>query len=125
MLEHFFWVKYVEEVGTGTNKLIDWCKRWDLPEPDFEFTGTSIVVTFRKSKLTDEYLSALELNERQIKAVEYVKNNKEIDNKTYRKLNDIGKVISAKELNDMVIKKILKIAGEGRARKYVLNDLND
>ena len=53
--KQFFWVKYIEEVGTGTNKIIEWCTDWGLPEPEFEFTGTSLVVTFRKSKLTDEY----------------------------------------------------------------------
>src|SRR3989339_2231053 len=42
----FFWIKYIEEVGTGTNKIIDWCKGWGLPEPDFEYVGTSVVVTF-------------------------------------------------------------------------------
>jgi ATP-dependent DNA helicase RecG len=60
----FFWVKYVEEVGTGTNKIIKWCKEWELPEPEFEDTGTSFIVTLRKSKLTDEYLLSLNLNER-------------------------------------------------------------
>ncbi|MBA7670997.1 hypothetical protein ES703_79146 [subsurface metagenome] len=70
---HFFWIKYVEEVGTGTNKMIRWCIEWGLPEPDFEYTGTSLVVTFRKSKLTEEYLETLNLNERQMKALEFLK----------------------------------------------------
>jgi len=44
----FFWVKYVEEVGSGTNKIVKWCREWGLPNPVFEYTGTSIVVTLRK-----------------------------------------------------------------------------
>jgi len=39
--KQFFWVKYIKEVGTGTNKIIEWCTDWGLPEPEFEFTGTS------------------------------------------------------------------------------------
>ena len=44
----FFWVKYVEEIGSGTNKIVKWCREWGLPDPVFEYTGTSIVVTLRK-----------------------------------------------------------------------------
>ena len=61
----FFWVKYIEEVGTGTNKIIEWCFDWGLPEPEFEFTGTSLIVSLRKFELTDEYIEQLGLNDRQ------------------------------------------------------------
>ena len=118
----FFWVKYVEEVGTGTNKIIRWCKEWKLPEPEFEDTGTDFVVTLRKSKLTDEYLLSLNLNERQRTAIGYLKQNRFITNREYREINKIGKVISAKELNIMVEKKILRRIGKGRIIKYELND---
>ncbi len=45
----FFWIKYIEEVGTGTNKIIQWCREWGLPEPEFEYTGTAVVVTLKKA----------------------------------------------------------------------------
>ncbi|MCL0030308.1 helix-turn-helix domain-containing protein [Thermodesulfovibrionales bacterium] len=118
----FFWVKYVEEVGTGTNKMIRWCKEWELPEPEFEDTGTSFVVTIRKSRLTEEYLISLELNERQRKAIEYLIQHKYITNREYREINGIGKVVSAKELNIMVKKDILRRIGKGRTLRYELND---
>ncbi|ODS40348.1 hypothetical protein BEH94_05465 [Candidatus Altiarchaeales archaeon WOR_SM1_SCG] len=102
LLEHFFWVKYVEEVGTGTNKLIDWCRKWGLPEPDFEFAGSSIVVTLRKSKLTDEYLNTQGLNERQLKAVEYVKEKGSITNSIYQQLFDVSKRTSSSDLTKLV-----------------------
>ena len=118
----FFWVKYVEEVGTGTNKIIKWCKEWGLPEPEFEDTGTGFVVTLRKSKLTDEYLLSLNLNERQRTAIEYLKQHQFITNREYREINKIGKVVSAEELNIMVEKNILRRIGKGRTIKYELND---
>jgi len=46
--KQFFWIKYVEEVGSGTNKIVKWCREWGLPDPVFEYTGTSIVVTLKK-----------------------------------------------------------------------------
>ncbi|MBU4446463.1 hypothetical protein KJ656_15510, partial [bacterium] len=118
----FFWVKYVEEVGTGTNKIIKWCKEWELPEPEFEETGTSFVVTLRKSKLTEEYLLSQKLNERQRKAIEYLRQHRYIANREYREINEIGKVVSAKELNLMVEKGILRRIGKGRTLRYELND---
>jgi ATP-dependent DNA helicase RecG len=98
------------------------CLAWELPEPLFEYIAGSLVVTFRKSKLTEEYLNTLILNTRQKKAIEYLKKNKEISNKVYREINNVGKVIAAEELNNLVKKEIFKITGKGRATKYVLND---
>ena len=67
----FFMIKYIEDVGSGTNKIVKWCKEWELPEPDFKFTGTSIIVIFRKSGLTEEFLKEAGLNERQKEAIKY------------------------------------------------------
>jgi ATP-dependent DNA helicase RecG len=120
--KQFFWIKYIEEVGTGTNKIVEWCVDWGLPEPEFEFTGTSLALTFRKSKLTEEYIERLGLNERQMKAIEYLKEHNHISNKEYREINTIGKVVAVKELNQMVKKGILKTVGKGRALRYELND---
>jgi len=44
-----------------------------LPEPEFGIGGTSIFARIRKDILTADYLKKLDLNERQIKAVMYVK----------------------------------------------------
>jgi len=116
----FFWIKYIEEVGTGTNKIIDWCKEWGLPEPDFEYTGTSIVVILRKSKLTEEYLRTLNFNERQLKAIKYAAEQGSIDRKAYCYICGVKKSLASKELSEIVKKGIFKIKGKGRTTHYVL-----
>lgn len=118
----FFWIKYIEEVGTGTNKIIDWCKEWGLPEPDFAFKQTSVVITLRKSKFTDSYLLFLDINDRQKKAINFLKKSQYIANKEYREINQIGKVTAAKDLNQLVEKGILRTIGKGRSLKYEMND---
>ncbi|MBA7516059.1 hypothetical protein ES705_08104 [subsurface metagenome] len=118
----FFWIKYIEEVGTGTNKIIEWCKDWGIAEPDFECAGLSVVITLRKSKLTDSYLQSLNLNERQYRAIDFLRKKNFINNMQYREINKIGKVVAFKELNEMVAKGILQPVGEGRSRKYKLSD---
>lgn len=46
----FFWIKYAEEVGSGTNKIVQWCKEWGLPEPTYEEAGGSFVTVFYNPK---------------------------------------------------------------------------
>ena len=118
--KQFFWVKYIEEVGTGTNKIIEWCIDWGLPEPEFEFTGTSLVVTFRKSKLTDEYLEQMGLNERQKIAITYLKEHGKIERKTYCNICSVGKTVAHEELADMVNKELIEMVGKGRGVCYIL-----
>jgi len=121
----FFWIKYVEQVGTGTNKILQWCKKWGLPEPVFEDEGGSFVVTFRKSKFLTEDIASLGLSERQQKAVTYVLENKRISNKEYRELNSIEKSVAHEDLSDMASKGVLKAVGKGRSLKYELADDSD
>jgi len=118
--KQFFWVKYIEEVGTGTNKIVEWCIDWGLPEPEFEFTGTSLVVTFRKSKLTDEYLEQLGLNGRQKKAITYLKEHGKIDRKTYCNICGVEKTVAHEEMADMVTKELIHRVGKGRGVYYTL-----
>jgi ATP-dependent DNA helicase RecG len=115
----FFWVKYAEEVGTGTNKIVKWCKEWKLPEPDFEEIGTSFVVTFQSKYKVDD-LHPIKLNERQQKAIEYLENNTYITNTKYREINDISKALASEELSFMVKQLIINKIGNGRSTKYIL-----
>lgn len=118
--KQFFWVKYIEEVGTGTNKMIEWCIDWGLPEPEFELKETSFVVTFRKSRLTDAYLEQLGLNERQKKAITYLKEHGKIERKTYCSIFGVEKTVAHEELADMLNKELLDILGKGRGAYYIL-----
>jgi len=79
--KQFFWIKFIEEVGTGTNDMIDLCLNGELPQLDFEEIVGSSVVTFTKSKLTGEFLEGL--NDRQRKRIEYLKAYKRITTKEY------------------------------------------
>ena len=116
----FFWIKYIEEVGTGTNKIIDWCKEWGLPEPDFEYTETSIVTTMRKSKSTEEYLKSLDLNEREERIVEHIKINKKVTSGEIQRMFNVGRKTANKYLKRLLESSIIERKGIGRAVYYVL-----
>ncbi len=118
----FFWTGEVEEVGSGTNKIINLCKGWELPEPEFGINATSIFVRIRKDILTEEYLKEIGLNERQIKAVMYVKKEGKITNKEYQNVTGIKERLTTIELNYLVEKNVLqKFGTTGRGTYYTLH----
>jgi ATP-dependent DNA helicase RecG len=118
----FFWTGEVDDIGSGTNKIINWCKEWGLPEPEFGISGTSIFVRIRKDILTEEYLKELGLNERQIKAVMYVKKEGKITNKEYQIMFRVSKPTATRDLSGLVKKQIFNMVGSGkRDMHYILS----
>jgi ATP-dependent DNA helicase RecG len=67
------------------NRMIEACLKQGLPEPLFEEISGSLVVTLRK-EITEEFSRERGLNERQIKAVFYVREKGKITNKEYQEL---------------------------------------
>jgi ATP-dependent DNA helicase RecG len=116
----FFLIKYIEQWGTGTNRMIKKCLSSGLPEPLFEEISGNLVVTFR-GKITKEYLEGLELNKRQIVAMEYIKKIGKITNKNYREIfPEISNETARLDLNTMVKKRLLNKRGEKKGVYYTL-----
>jgi ATP-dependent DNA helicase RecG len=114
----FFKAGFIEAWGRGTNKIIDTCRDAGLPEPLIEEDQGGIEITFLKDIYTKEYLSTLNLNERQVKAVLYVKTSGKITNKQYQELNSISERTASRELSDLVDKQILKSSGTKGAGSF-------
>ncbi len=73
-----------------------------------------------KDFYTPENLIELGLNERQIKAVMYVKERGKITNKEYQEINNVSNKTAYLELGDMVNIGLLAIEGKGRKVNYTL-----
>ncbi|HNW33214.1 MAG TPA: transcriptional regulator, partial [Candidatus Dojkabacteria bacterium] len=66
------------------------------------------------------------LNERQIKAVMYVKENGKITNKEYQKLGNISRQMATIDLSHLVEKGILTMKGKsGKGITYQLTNLTN
>ncbi len=120
LFKQLFWVRYVEDVGGGTIDMIEKCGEWGIPEPEFEFTGTSLVVTFSKAVLTEELMKKLGLNDRQKKAVGYLKEHKTITNRRYCELCGVVKDTANRDLNDLLGKRLIEKRGSGPKTYYML-----
>ncbi len=109
----FFKAGLIEAWGRGTVKIINECKNAGLPEPIIENVFGGIQVTLFKNRLDKTKLIELGLNDRQIKAIEYLKENIKITNSEYQKLNSVSKATATRDLMELVEKhKILKKEGK-------------
>ena len=119
----FYYAGFIESWGHGTIKIVENCIEQGLPEPDFIEENGVMTVTFYKNKWNEENLKKLGLNERQIKAVMYVKEKGFINNSKYQEINDIGKTTATEELRKLVEMRLLtEPTSKGRGAKYELKN---
>jgi len=121
----FYDMGWIEQWGSGIDKMRKACVEVGLPEPQFEeYQGFK--VTFRKDIFTEEYLHKLGLNERQIKAVRYVKEKGKITNKEYYTINNISRQMATIDLANLVEKGIFMRTGKaGKGIAYQLPKLTN
>jgi ATP-dependent DNA helicase RecG len=113
---------YIDAWGRGTIKIIDTCKEAELPEPEMQELDGGFSITLFKNTLTEEQLTKLGLNDRQVKAILYVKEKGKISNADYQKLFSVSKATATRDLTDLTEKfDILeKIGQTGAGTSYTL-----
>lgn len=121
-------IHFGEKLGTGFERIREICEEENAPFPEIEFNENYFYVTFRQSQ---EYLKmagqerarealVAVLNERQKKAVDYVKEKGRITNREYVEINNVSRETAKRDLSDLVDKGLLKTVGRGRSLHYVI-----
>ena len=117
----FYYFGYIEKWGSGIERILRALREYNLPEPKFEEVFGGFQVTFYRDVYTEEHLRELGLNERQVKAVLYVKEKGSITNKEYQELFKVSRITATRDLSELVEKGILMRVGRGkRGIKYVI-----
>ena len=118
----FFKGGLIEAWGRGTIKIINECKKAGLPEPIIEYSSGGISVTILKNQFNEKNLIAKGLSTRQIKAIEFIKENKHITNKIYQEICEVSKATATRDLTELIEKfKLLERSGEvGAGTSYKL-----
>ena len=121
LCEPLFLAHYIERAGTGTLDMIRLCAEAGLPEPEFLNEGERFRLIIWRDWLTDEVLMGLNLNQRQLQAVTYVKTNGRISNRDYRELTGTIIRTATRDLEDLVARGVfIKVGITGRSTHYVL-----
>ncbi len=118
----FYYAGLIERWGTGTKRIVELCKEQGLPEPEFREFGNGFSVIFYKDIYNEKNLRKMGLNERQIKAVLYVKDKGKITNKEYQKINGCSKATATRDIMHLVNGGFLIAIGTGkRDLHYILS----
>lgn len=118
----FFRSGYVESWGRGISKMTELCVAEGLPEPTYLVEGSDFWVVFKKDIYDAEYLEALGLNNRQVKAVLFAKEKGKITNSDYQSLNDVSRETATRDIKELTDKKLFKSSGQkGAGAFYTLN----
>lgn len=111
----------IDAWGRGTIKIIDTCKQASLPEPKMKELDGGFIIMLFKDTISIENLTKAGLNDRQIKAVLYVKEKGRITNKEYQEINNTTERTASRDLSDLVEKQSIKSSGiKGAGAFYTL-----
>jgi ATP-dependent DNA helicase RecG len=117
---------FIDTWGRGTLKIINACKEAELPAPEIKEEFGGFTVTIFKDRYDEEQLRKLGLNDRQIKAVIYVKEKGKITNKQFQELNDISERTATRDLTQLVDFNIVEQIGTtGKGTNYILRRHKD
>lgn len=112
---------YIDSWGSGIMKIVDSCKAAGLPAPLMEEDGGGFIVQVNKDRFSEEELRQLGLNERQIKAVLYVKEKGKITNLQYLEINgDITDRTALRDLDSLIENAVFQRIGDKKASYYKL-----
>jgi len=100
--ECFYLIKYIEQWGTGTNRIIKLCKEARLPAPEFAQKAGSFVLMFKKGRKKKEVVEVLPLNRTQNLILEYIRKHKATSTKDLVKYLGISDRAVQKNLQGMM-----------------------
>lgn len=117
-----FLAQYIEKYGTGTLMMIRKSLDHALPEPSFGGNHPGeFWATIWRDWLTEEVMAGLGLNERQMRAVTYLRSHDRLTNREYQKELRTARRTAALDLEQLVAAGVLaKVGRTGRGVYYRL-----
>lgn len=117
----FYDTEIIEKWGSGTIRMAEALQQQNLPAPLFD---TSSPYTFKLTlyRSAPQTKLKLELNDRQLKALEYLKHHQKLTNVEYQALNKVSRPTANRDLADLAKKKLVIKRGTGKVTGYVVSD---
>ena len=126
-----FEMGYIEEIGMRLDNVYRWLAEAGQPEPTLQDTSGSFIITLygpdmeravAEGEVEAIDLTALGLNERQRRAIEYILGHGGITNREYRELGEVSHEMAYRELSELTAKGLIEKRGAGRGTHYILVD---
>lgn len=126
LAERLFYIKYIEHWGRGTNRIVEAMRESKLADPIFEeLTGGLNVILVGPGKafekaIDNEKLNKIDLNDRQKRALDYVKEKGTVSRKQYAQMTGISLRQANDDINDLISKRVFRRIGSGSLIRYEL-----
>jgi ATP-dependent DNA helicase RecG len=121
LVKGLYYGGFIEELGLGIDRMIDEMIQAGHPAPHFEAHPFTFKVTLRNVRERPASKWAQSLNERQIKALDYLQEHGRITNREYQNLSpDVTPETLRLDLADMVDKGVLLRIGDKKGTYYIL-----
>ena len=114
---------YVEGLGSGVPRMINSMREFGLADPEFGIYEHFFRVIFQsKPSELRPIKDYADLNERQGKAIKFLKENKSIKTKMYMKINNVSFGTARLDINEMIKFNYIKKVGSYRGAYYVVKN---
>jgi ATP-dependent DNA helicase RecG len=114
---------YVEGLGSGIPRMINNMREYELVDPEFGIYEQFFRITLRnKPSNLKPIKEHADLNERQIKAIKFMKENKSIKTKMYMKINNVSFGTARLDINEMLKFGYANKIGSYKGAYYVLKE---
>ena len=130
LVQGLFQWGYIEELGLGIDRMIEEMTAYGQPAPKFNATSYSFTVTLSNHRERRGHFGLLQpvstadgltVNERQARALQYIRDHSRITNRDYQNLcPDVTPETLRTDLADMVDKGVLMRIGEKKGTYYIL-----
>ena len=116
---------YIEQLGLGIDRMIEEMVQAGHPQPEFKATPYSFTVVLHRTVVAEPRRAIPEwatgMNERQIRAIQYLKESGRITNREYHELcSDVSPETLRLDLNDLVEKGLVMKIGDKKGTYYIL-----
>ena len=98
--------------------MINDCVRFGIPSPKYFYEMSGFWVEFTKDILNEEYLKSLDLNDRQRRAIDFLKNKKRITNREYQSNFNVSRNTASRDLSELVEKGLIKASNTKGAGSF-------
>lgn len=99
---------YIDAWGRGITKIIESCKQANLPEPERNEIDGGFSLILHSDKVSSKQITKLGFNDRQVKAVLFVKEQGRITNKEFQEIFGVARMTATRDLTELVDKGVLK-----------------